>query len=111
MTRGDRGRIEPLYLIGAWLPLYVPWVVGTAVGVLVGAQIPSAWGTTLEAIFPIVFLTLTVLVCTSRTLAIVAVLGGLLSVLFALACPIGWNVLLAGVLASLAGRRSSRACA
>jgi len=103
MTRRDSGRIQPFYLIGAWLPLYVPWVAGTAVGVLMGAQIPTAWRTTLEAIFPIVFLTLTVLVCTSRTLAIVAVLGGALSVLFALVLPIGWNVLLAGVLASLAG--------
>ncbi len=68
-----------------------------------GAQVPIAWRTTLEAIFPIVFLTLTVLVCTSTTLAVVAGLGGALSIVFALVLPPGWNVLLAGVLASLAG--------
>jgi predicted branched-subunit amino acid permease len=102
MTR-RRGRLDPAYLVGAWLPLYVPWVGGTALGVLMGAQIPDAWRATLESIFPIVFLTLTVLVCTTRTLAIVAVLGGVLSVVFALVLPIGWNVLLAGLLASAAG--------
>jgi len=102
MTR-RRGRIDWLYQIGAWLPLYLSWVLGTAVGVLMGAQIPAAWRAPLEAIFPIVFVTLTVLVCTSPALAIVAVLGGALSILFALVLPIGWNVLLAGVLASLVG--------
>jgi predicted branched-subunit amino acid permease len=102
MTR-RRGRIDPYYLIGAWLPLYVPWIVGTAIGVLMGEQVPAQWRGPLEAIFPIVFLTLTVLVCTSPVLAIVAVLGGALSVVFSLLLPAGWNVLLAGVLASAMG--------
>jgi 4-azaleucine resistance transporter AzlC len=102
MTR-RRGRIDPWYLFGAWLPLYLPWIGGTVMGVLMGAQIPHEWRTTLEAIFPIVFLTLTVLVCTARTLAMVALLGAALSIVFALLLPPGWNVLLAGVLASLAG--------
>jgi predicted branched-subunit amino acid permease len=102
MTR-RRGRLDAAYLIGAWLPLYIPWIAGTAIGVLMGAQVPPEWRHSLEAIFPIVFLTLTVLVCTAPALAAVAVLGGLLSVLFALWLPVGWNVLAAGVLASLVG--------
>jgi predicted branched-subunit amino acid permease len=102
MTR-RRGRLDPAYLIGAWLPLYIPWISGTVIGVLMGAQVPLAWRHPLEAIFPIVFLTLTVLVCTSPALAVVAVLGGVLSVLFALWLPVGWNVLAAGVLASAFG--------
>jgi len=85
MTRRS-GRIDPAYLFGAWLPLYLPWIGGTVLGVLMGAQVPIAWRTTLEAIFPIVFLTLTVLVCTSTTLAVVAGLGGALSIVFALCC-------------------------
>jgi predicted branched-subunit amino acid permease len=103
MTRRGRGRIDPWYLIGAWLPLYVPWIGGTILGVLMGAQIPPEWRRPLEAIFPIVFLTLTVLVCTSPALAVVAVVGGALSVVFALVLPAGWNVLLAGLLASALG--------
>jgi hypothetical protein len=54
-------------------------------------------------VFPIVFLTLTVLVCINRALATVAVLGALLSVLGALVLPAGWNVILAGLVASAAG--------
>jgi predicted branched-subunit amino acid permease len=77
--------------------------VGTAIGVVAGAQMPEAWRSTLEGIFPIVFLTLTVLVCTTPALALVAVLGGVLSVLGALVLPPGWNVLVAGILASAAG--------
>jgi predicted branched-subunit amino acid permease len=99
MTRRS-GRIDPPYLIGAWLFLYLPWVVGTAAGVTMGSQVPTQWRALLETIFPIVFLTLTVLVCTSRVHAVVAVLGGALSIVLALLLPAGWNVLLAGLLAS-----------
>jgi predicted branched-subunit amino acid permease len=102
MTRRG-GRIDPPYLIGAWLLLYLPWVLGTAAGVTLGSQVPTQWRAPLEAIFPIVFLTLTVLVATRRTLAIVAVIGGALSVGLALLLPNGWNVLLAGLLASAVG--------
>jgi predicted branched-subunit amino acid permease len=91
------------YMIGAWIPVYVPWVVGTLVGVLLGAQVPDNWRNTLEGIFPIVFLTLTVLVCTTRVLALIAALGGVLSVVGALLLPSGWNVLVAGLVASACG--------
>jgi predicted branched-subunit amino acid permease len=102
MTRDSRA-LAPLYFIGAWVPLYVTWIVGTLIGVVAGAQVPEDLRTTLVAIFPIVFLTLTVLVCTKPSLAIVAVLGGALSVLGALILPPGWNVVVAGLLASAAG--------
>jgi 4-azaleucine resistance transporter AzlC len=102
MTR-RKGQIDAPYLIGAWLLLYSPWVLGTAAGVLMSTQVPTQWRGPLEAIFPIVFLTLTVLVCTSRAHAVVAVLGGALSVALALLLPSGWNVLLAGLAASAIG--------
>jgi predicted branched-subunit amino acid permease len=102
MTRDSRS-MAPLYFVGAWLPLYVPWVLGTLAGVLVGANVPSDLRATLEAVFPIVFLTLTVLVCVNRVLAAVAVLGAVLSVIGALVLPAGWNVILAGLVASAAG--------
>jgi predicted branched-subunit amino acid permease len=102
MTR-RRDRLDPWYLLGAWAPLYLGWFIGTLVGVLIGAQVPSDWREPLEAIFPIVFLTLTVLVCTSPALTIVALLGGALSTLGSLFLPAGWNIILAGVLASALG--------
>ena len=102
MTR-RRGALEPSYLFGAWLVLYFAWLIGTIVGVLVGAQVPSAWVGPLEQIFPLVFLVLTVLLCTSVRLALVACLGAVLSVLGALVLPNGWNVIVAGLLASLGG--------
>jgi predicted branched-subunit amino acid permease len=54
-------------------------------------------------VFPLVFLVLTVLLCTSVRLAVVAALGAALSVLGATVLPNGWNIILAGLLASLVG--------
>jgi predicted branched-subunit amino acid permease len=99
----QRGTLEPGYLIGSWIPLYGGWLVGTVVGVLVGAQVPPDWIGPLKAVFPLVFLVLTVLLCTSIPLAAVAVLGGVLSVIGAAYLPGGWNIVCAGFLASLAG--------
>ena len=99
----QRGRLEPGYLIGSWIPLYGGWLIGTAVGVLVGAQVPADWVGPLKAVFPLVFLVLTILLCTSIPLALVAVLGGVLSVIGAGFLPPGWNIVGAGLLASLVG--------
>jgi len=66
-------------------------------------HIPVEWVAPLKAVFPLVFLVLTVLLCTSIPLALVAVLGGGLSVLGAAYLPPGWNIVSAGFLASLIG--------
>jgi predicted branched-subunit amino acid permease len=97
------GQLEPGYLFGSALVLYVTWVGGTIVGVLLGASLPAAWAGPLAAVFPVVFLVLTVLVCASLPAAAVAGVGALLGVLGALYLPAGWHVLAAGLLASLAG--------
>jgi predicted branched-subunit amino acid permease len=104
----QRGRLEPGYLLGSWIPLYAAWVIGTVVGVLLGAQTPEQWVAPLKAVFPIVFLVLTVLLCTELSLAVIAVLGGALSVMGAVYLPNGWNIIAAGVLASLAGLQLER---
>jgi predicted branched-subunit amino acid permease len=98
-----RGVLEPGYLVGSWVPMYGAWVVGTVLGVVLGAQVPAEWVGPLKQVFPLVFLVLTVLLCTSVPLAVVAVLGGGLAVVGAVYLPPGWNVVTAGVLASLAG--------
>jgi branched chain amino acid efflux pump len=95
--------LQPGYLFGSWIPLYAGWVIGTIVGVLVGAGVPPEWIGPLKAVFPLVFLVLTVLLCTSLPLALVAVFGGVLSVTFAVFLPSGWNIVSAGLIASLAG--------
>jgi predicted branched-subunit amino acid permease len=103
------GKLEPGYLFGSWIPLYAGWVVGTIIGVAMGAQVPQEWVAPLKAVFPLVFLVLTVLLCTSIPLAVVAVLGGALSVAGATFLPGGWNIVCAGLLASLAGLPIERA--
>ena len=105
----QKGRLEPGYVIGSWIPLYGAWVIGTLTGVLVGAQVPTEWIGPLKAVFPLVFLVLTVLLCTSIPLAVVAVLGGVISIIGASFLPGGWNIVTASLLASLAGLPLERA--
>jgi predicted branched-subunit amino acid permease len=99
----QKGVLQPGYLFGSWIPLYGAWVIGTILGVLLGAQVPAEFVAPLKQVFPLVFLVLTVLLCTSVPLAVVAVLGGGLSVVGAAYLPSGWNIVLAGLVASLAG--------
>jgi predicted branched-subunit amino acid permease len=99
----QRGRLDPGYLLGSWIPLYWGWVIGTTIGVLLGAQVPAEWIGPLKAVFPMVFLVLTVLLCTSIPLAVVALLGGVLSMVGSAWLPPGWNIVAAGLIASLAG--------
>jgi predicted branched-subunit amino acid permease len=97
------GFLEPAYLVGSWIPLYFGWLSGTVLGVLLGTLVPAHWIGPLEAVFPIVFLVLTVLLCTSLQMAAVAVLGGVLSITGATVLPAGWNVIVAGLIASPVG--------
>ncbi len=97
------GTPEPGYLVGSWLVLYLAWLGGTLVGVLFGALIPPGWERPLQAVFPLVFLVLTVLLSRTVPLAIVALLGAVLAVLGVGFLPTGWHVIAAGLLASLAG--------
>ena len=90
------------------VPLYGGWQVGTLIGVLVGAQVPAAWVAPLTAVFPLVFLVLTILLCTSVPLAIVAVVGGLLSLVGSAFLPPGGMWSWPGPLASLVGLPAER---
>ncbi len=99
----QKGVLRPGYLIGSWIPLYAGWLLGTIVGVLLGAAVPPDLVEPLKAVFPLVFLVLTVLLCTSVPLGLVAVLGAVLSVMGAVYLPSGWNIVSAGLVASLAG--------
>lgn len=56
-SRGD-GTFDPWYMVGVSIPQYAGWVLGTAVGVLIGPVLgdPKALG--LDALFPAFFLAL-----------------------------------------------------
>lgn len=56
-STGD-GRFDPWYMVGATVPQYIGWVLGTIIGVLLGRAIgdPKALG--LDALFPAFFVAL-----------------------------------------------------
>jgi 4-azaleucine resistance transporter AzlC len=58
-SRGD-GTFDPWYMVGASIPQYAGWVLGTIIGVFIGPVIgdPNALG--LDALFPAFFLALLV---------------------------------------------------
>ncbi len=99
----QRSVLHPEYLLGSWIPLYASRVIDTIVAVVLGAGGLVEWIGPLKAVFPLVFLVLTALLCTSGPLALVAVLGGVMSIAFAMYLPSGWNIVSAGLIASLAG--------
>jgi predicted branched-subunit amino acid permease len=58
-SRGG-GRFDPAFMVGATLPSYPCWVIGTAVGVFAGNLIGDPLALGLDALFPAFFLCLLV---------------------------------------------------
>jgi 4-azaleucine resistance transporter AzlC len=84
------------YFLGVGLPLLVVWVVATAVGVFLGAQIPSSWG--LDFVIPLVFLVMLFPNLKNRPAVVAALSAGLMAVI---AKPLPYNLGL--VLAAIGG--------
>jgi 4-azaleucine resistance transporter AzlC len=101
--RGD-GSFDRNVLLGATLPQYPLWVLGTAVGALAGEVIgdPEALG--LDALFPAFFLALLVPELRDRTAVGVALAGAVVALVLTPIAPPGVPVLAAS-LAALAGLR------
>ncbi|HEY3369077.1 MAG TPA: AzlC family ABC transporter permease [Symbiobacteriaceae bacterium] len=97
------------YLTGATVMLYGPWLIGTLIGVAVGPLVPLTWQQPLMGLFPLTFAVLTVLTAGTRSKALVAVAGAVLSLAFVACLPKGWNVPAAGLLASALGPVLERA--
>lgn len=97
------------YLAGAGAMLYLPWLVGTLLGVAVGPMVPLSWQQPLTSLFPMVFLVLTVLTIDGRTKGLVALVGAALGIAGALYLPTGLHVPAAGVLAAALGPAIARA--
>lgn len=97
------GPIRLAFMLGAGGSLYAVWQVATVLGILWGPRAPSELAAPAQAIFPLAFLVLTILTCTTPPAACVALLAAVASAFGALALPAGWSVVLAGLAASLAG--------
>lgn len=103
-NQGD-GRFDRHLLIGATIPQYPAWVLGTAVGVLVGDSIgdPAKFG--LDAIYPAFFLALLVEELDSRTEVAVALGGAVVALALTPVAPAGVPVLAACLVALIGLRR------
>lgn len=67
------------YYLGAGLTMGSTWILATAVGVLVGAEVPASWS--LDFTIALVFLTLLVPALSTRPALLAAIVGGLVAVL------------------------------
>ena len=102
-NRGD-GTFDRDLLVGATLPQYPMWVLGTAVGALAGEGIGDPSDLGLDALFPAFFLALLVPELRDRTAVAVAVTGAVVALVLLPVAPPGVPVL-AATLAALAGLR------
>jgi predicted branched-subunit amino acid permease len=100
------GRFDRDLLLGATLPQYPGWVLGTLLGVLAGDALsdPAALG--LDAIFPAFFLALMIEeLRANRQARVVAALGAAIALALVPVAPPGVPVLAAGLPALLGLRR------
>jgi len=102
-SRGD-GTFDPWYMVGVSIPQYAGWVLGTAIGVLIGPVLgdPKALG--LDALFPAFFIAL--LFAEVRGRRRVAAAGGGAGIALALTplVPAGLPILVAAVAAVAASK-------
>jgi 4-azaleucine resistance transporter AzlC len=105
-SRGD-GTFDRKLLIGATLPQYVAWILGTWLGAIAGSHIgdPSRFG--LDAVFPAFFLVLLVGEVRNRQKLQVALLAGVITLFLVPLVPPGIP-LIAACAASLLALRPPR---
>lgn len=84
------------YALGIGVPMWCVWLITTAIGAVLGAQLPPEWQ--LDFAVPLLFLALLVPAITTRPLLVAAVVAGALALALA---PLPYNLGL--VIASLAG--------
>jgi 4-azaleucine resistance transporter AzlC len=99
-NRGEDSANKHWYFLGAGLTLWTSWQVSTALGIFIGAQIPTDWP--LGFILPLTFIALVVPALEDRAgvaAALVAALAGLLAVNF----PYKTGLLVAAAVGILTG--------
>jgi 4-azaleucine resistance transporter AzlC len=101
------GRVDPVFMLGATLPSYPCWVVGTVIGVLAGGAIGDPQALGLDAIFPTFFLALLIEGELHRGRSLVAaLLGGAIAACLIPITPAGVPIIVASA-ASLIGLQGS----
>jgi 4-azaleucine resistance transporter AzlC len=103
-ARGERG-FDREMLLGATMPQYPAWVLGTLVGVLFGDAIGDPETLGLDAIFPAFFLALLAAELRRPKAVTVALLGGAIALVLTPLLPPGMPVLLASAAALIGLRR------
>ena len=105
-SRGD-GTFDPWYLVGVSIPQYVGWVLGTAVGVLIGPRLgdPNALG--LDALFPAFFIVLLFEEARGRRRLAAAAGGAGIALVLTPLVPAGLPILAAAAAAVAASRLRS----
>lgn len=102
-------RFKHWYFLGAGITLWSSWQISTAVGILLGTQIPSSWS--LDFSLALTFIGMIVPTLTTRPLIAAAVVAGL-TALAAAGLPYKLDLLLAALTGILTGflleRRSQR---
>ncbi|WP_265109049.1 AzlC family ABC transporter permease [Halosolutus halophilus] len=94
----DRDRDRRSYYLGVAASIWLVWIVGTALGVVVGAGVPESWG--LSFAVPLVFLALLVPAMKDRPRTVAAIAGGAVAIV---AADVPFNLgLLVGALAGIA---------
>ncbi len=88
------------YFLGAGLTLWSAWQASTALGIFIGAQIPTGWP--LDFVLPLTFIALVVPALKDRAGAAAAVVAALISLL-AFSLPYKTGLLLAALIGILTG--------
>jgi len=88
------------YFLGAGLTLWSSWQISTAIGIFIGAQIPSNWP--LDFVLPLTFIALVVPALKDRAGMAAAVVAGAIGLL-AFGLPYKTGLLLAAVIGILTG--------
>ena len=104
MANQGAGRFDPDLLLGATLPQYVGWVLGTVLGVLGGGLIGDPLRLGLDAVFPAFFLGLLAPELRDGRGRAAAALGAAIALVLAPFVPAGVPIL-AACLAALVGLR------
>jgi 4-azaleucine resistance transporter AzlC len=100
------GRFDRDRLLGATIPQYPGWVLGTVLGALGGDVIGDPERLGLDAIFPAFFLALLVAEVRDRRTALVAVAGAAVALALVPAAPAGVPIVAASLVALVGLRRA-----
>jgi branched chain amino acid efflux pump len=103
---GD-GTFDPWYMVGASIPQYVGWVLGTVIGVLIGGALGDPRSLGLDALFPAFFIALLFEEARGRRRVAAACGGAAIALALTPLVPAGLPILAAAAAALAASRLRS----